>query len=147
MNYEVAWEFTGLGETTVSGKHMTAAVLIGCQVQSKRQPAVDSTEKCRKGRPARKVLLQRAVSSLNANFSDDEFVGIAPESDDEDGGNNEKVASSSDEEASPMDEDIVEWLTFGDNECGQYDDTSETVQGNNNMVVDDSQTGPLLGLH
>ena len=147
VNYEVAWEFTGLGETTVSGKHITAAVLIGCQVQSKRQPAVDSTEKCRKGRPARKVLLQRAVSSLNANFSDDEFVGIAPESDDEDGSNNEKVASSSDEEASPMDEDIVEWLTFGENECGQYDDTSETVQGNNNMVVDDSQTGPLLGLH
>jgi len=102
--------------------------MVGCQLASKRQPAVARAKQSRQamagakqsrlGRPPKKGrmdFLERAVTALNTSFSDDE--GIASALGSEDDANNavelDDLSSSSD---ASLNEDITEWLTFADAE-------------------------------
>jgi len=150
--YEIAWEFTSLGESLIQGTHLSAACIVGCQMEAKRQPTV---QKCTgtKGRlrnTGKKDVLHRAVSHLVSNFSNDDYLGSAPGSDNE--SSNMEVAVeldlSLDEDDLEEDINVMEWITFNDshhNNSNCYDNDSEVL----NDAPDSAPgtTEPLIGFH
>jgi hypothetical protein len=150
--YEIAWEFTSLGESLIQGTHLSAACIVGCQMETKRQPTVQKRTGT-KGRPrntGKKDVLCRAVSHLVSNFFDDDCLGSAPGSDNESSNVEAAVEldSSFDEDDLEEDIDVMEWITFNDsnhNNSNCYDDDSEVL----NDAPDSAPitTEPLIGLH
>jgi hypothetical protein len=55
--YEIAWEFTSLGESVIQGTHLSAACIVGCQMEAKRQPIVQKRTRTKGhlGTPERKM--------------------------------------------------------------------------------------------
>ena len=37
-DYEVAWEYTSLGESIIEDSYLSSAVIVGCHIESIRQP-------------------------------------------------------------------------------------------------------------
>ena len=152
--YEIAWEFTALGQSTVDARHVIGAVLVGAQLESKRQPSErnHSNSRRRQGRPkarGRKQLLHRAVSMLNANYSDDDLAGSAPASD-EDGINDTELDEASSGSDAENGEDIVDWITFADMEGRNYDEPILDIDNNEALNKTQQSTEsiePRIGLH
>jgi hypothetical protein len=128
--YEIAWEFSYLGESLILGTHLSAVCTVGCQMEAKRQPT-SQKHTGMKGHPRNtgKIdVLHRAMSHLVSNLSDDDCLGLAP------GSGNDlsnvkaevELALSLDEDDVEEDIDVMEWITFEDshhnNNC--YDDES-----------------------
>jgi hypothetical protein len=117
--YEIAWEYTSLGESTVSGTHLSAASIVGCHLDSLWQ---QSSNHCTKdgnrfaSRTSRRAIVSRAVSSLTSWYSDDESCDGAPSSDNDTMTSMAIDNESSDEDSNEQDKDnFLDWIVFGDN--------------------------------
>jgi hypothetical protein len=80
--HEIAWEFSSLGESLIQGTHLSAACIVGCQMEAKRQPTSQKRTGM-KGHPrntGKKDVLHQTVSHLVSNFSDEDCLGLAPRS-------------------------------------------------------------------
>jgi hypothetical protein len=54
-HYEVAWEYTSLGESIVEDSYLSSAVIVGCHIESIRQPVSSSGGKKSIGRPKAEI--------------------------------------------------------------------------------------------
>jgi len=54
-DYEVAWEYTSLGESIVQVSYLSSAVIVGCHIESIRQPVSSSGGKKSIGRPKAEI--------------------------------------------------------------------------------------------
>ena len=158
--YEVAWEYTSLGESIVEDSYLSSAVIVGCHIESIRQPVSSSGGKKSIGRPKaknRSEVLRRAVSGLNGNFSDDECVGHAPLSDNESvrsiDDDNELSSSMEDEHLEDEEDDFLEWMIFGKNNEDTNNitvvdpDCEDPSNGAINDVATEDHGGMIEGLH
>jgi len=159
-DYEVAWEYTSLGESIVEDSYLSSAVIVGCHIESIRQPVSRSGGKKSLGRPKaknRREVLRRAVSGLKCNFSDDECVGHAPLSDNESvqsiDDDNELSSTMEDEHLEDDNDDFLEWMIFGksneeSNNMAFVDPDCENPSNSAiNDVAAEDQGGTIEGLH
>jgi hypothetical protein len=105
IRYEIAWEYTELGESVIEGAKLVDAAIIGSQIQSIRRNnnGVSDKETPRHDQ-LRKQSKTAHIRQLLAKYSDEDSFGAAPGSNSDRSSDNDSTStnmSNSQEEDKP----------------------------------------------
>jgi hypothetical protein len=115
ISYEIAWEYTELGESVVEGSKLVDACIIDSQIQSiRKQDSSLSNQETTRQNLVNQQSKTSTLRELLANYSNDDSFSAAPGSSSDRSSDND--CSLSNVSLCDKEDDPLEWMLFGTRE-------------------------------